>query len=583
MGDSDLLKIGTGFGSFQKRLVALLILSAYPHGLHILVTVFITYTPRHRCFVPGVDDVMTASQNGSGTNTTLFLENSKNDLLRDYIPWNDDTQWWEQCLRYVNTSDVTASDYNSTTDIVVTSPCDHGWIYELEPGVTSASTEYNWVCDRTWYKTLAMTLQMAGMMVGSLVGSLLSDRYGRRAAFLSNYALAVIAISALAFNPLMYGIHVLLFLDGWAIIVRGFAVIVLVTEMLPSKWRDATSVVHTIVFSLGYATLPLIAYLAKDWRWTMAICGGIGLLLLPATLFVPESLGWLLQNNRLKRARKLARRIATVNQMPVDTTKHLFKEFDYNTQEHELKPMSDANATDTNRQDGEERLVVSKPNNSDKLSARRYSYIHLVRYPYLRYRILIYCICWSSVNLCYFGLSLNTNQLNGNRYLNFFFAALVEPPASLLCLFLIRKLGSRIAFAVQMSIAGLLLIVTPLLQNVHDELSVATAVLGKLFVAGGYTLVFTCTGDLFPTLLRNQAYGASSFVSRMVALLVPYILYIGETTDPSIPYIVMVATAITSSAIVLLLPETKGQQLPNTFQESKAFKSSIKCHRRSEA
>uniref|UniRef100_H2XSM1 Major facilitator superfamily (MFS) profile domain-containing protein n=1 Tax=Ciona intestinalis TaxID=7719 RepID=H2XSM1_CIOIN len=519
MGDSDLLKIGTGFGSFQKRLVALLILSAYPHGLHILVTVFITYTPRHRCFVPG--------------------ENSKNDLLRDYIPWNDDTQWWEQCLRYVNTSDVTASDYNSTTDIVVTSPCDHGWIYELEPGVTSASTEYNWVCDRTWYKTLAMTLQMAGMMVGSLVGSLLSDRYGRRAAFLSNYALAVIAISALAFNPLMYGIHVLLFLDGWAIIVRGFAVIVLVTEMLPSKWRDATSVVHTIVFSLGYATLPLIAYLAKDWRWTMAICGGIGLLLLPATLFVPESLGWLLQNNRLKRARKLARRIATVNQMPVDTTKHLFKEFDYNTQVSQIH----------------------------RLCFGLNVYDLLLRYPYLRYRILIYCICWSSVNLCYFGLSLNTNQLNGNRYLNFFFAALVEPPASLLCLFLIRKLGSRIAFAVQMSIAGLLLIVTPLLQNVHDELSVATAVLGKLFVAGGYTLVFTCTGDLFPTLLRNQAYGASSFVSRMVALLVPYILYIGETTDPSIPYIVMVATAITSSAIVLLLPETKGQQLPNTFQE----------------
>ncbi|XP_078490532.1 solute carrier family 22 member 7-like isoform X2 [Ciona intestinalis] len=72
MGDSDLLKIGAGFGSFQKRLVALLILSAYPHGLHILVTVFITYTPRHRCFVPGVDDVMTVSQNGSGTNTTIF-------------------------------------------------------------------------------------------------------------------------------------------------------------------------------------------------------------------------------------------------------------------------------------------------------------------------------------------------------------------------------------------------------------------------------------------------------------------------------------------------------------------------------
>uniref|UniRef100_H2Z723 Major facilitator superfamily (MFS) profile domain-containing protein n=1 Tax=Ciona savignyi TaxID=51511 RepID=H2Z723_CIOSA len=496
MNHSDLLNFATGFGRFQKRLVFLLVLSAFSHGFHLLITVFITYTPRHRCFIPEVDGW-------------------KDSFIRLHIPWDDNTDWWNQCFRYSNITTNDAINTSEESTRFATIPCDKGWVYDVETGVTSATTEYNWVCDRSWYKTLATTIQMAGMMVGSLVGSLLSDRYGRRVAFLSNYIVGVLSVFLLAFNPFMLGVYVLLFFDGWAVIVRGFAVIVLISEMLPRKWRDTAAVLHNMVHSLGYAGLPLIAFLCKDWRWTVGVCGGIGILLLPPTVLVPESLRWLLENNRKNQADALVRRIAAINSIPLEATEKLLKEL----------------------------------NHTKKVS------------------MLIFLCTWqSSVNFCYFGVSLSTNELGGNRYLNCFLAALVELPGSFICYFLIRKFGSRIAFAIPLSTTGLLLIGTPLLRHVSETASITFAVLGKLFIMSGYTLLYTCTGDLFPTLLRNQAYGASSFVSRVVTLIVPYILYL-EAYDQSIPFILMAASAVLASGVKMLLPETKGRLLPSSMEE----------------
>uniref|UniRef100_H2Z721 Major facilitator superfamily (MFS) profile domain-containing protein n=1 Tax=Ciona savignyi TaxID=51511 RepID=H2Z721_CIOSA len=581
MNHSDLLNFATGFGRFQKRLVFLLVLSAFSHGFHLLITVFITYTPRHRCFIPEVDGVNATLFNGNSSNITFLPEQWKDSFIRLHIPWDDNTDWWNQCFRYSNITTNDAINTSEESTRFATIPCDKGWVYDVETGVTSATTEYNWVCDRSWYKTLATTIQMAGMMVGSLVGSLLSDRYGRRVAFLSNYIVGVLSVFLLAFNPFMLGVYVLLFFDGWAVIVRGFAVIVLISEMLPRKWRDTAAVLHNMVHSLGYAGLPLIAFLCKDWRWTVGVCGGIGILLLPPTVLVPESLRWLLENNRKNQADALVRRIAAINSIPLEATEKLLKELNHTKKGSEEKQLQVVQIKQKNETCNTQLLETQAMNSESQ--PRRYSYIHLARYSFLRYRILILCICWSSVNFCYFGVSLSTNELGGNRYLNCFLAALVELPGSFICYFLIRKFGSRIAFAIPLSTTGLLLIGTPLLRHVSETASITFAVLGKLFIMSGYTLLYTCTGDLFPTLLRNQAYGASSFVSRVVTLIVPYILYLGEAYDQSIPFILMAASAVLASGVKMLLPETKGRLLPSSMEESKEFKSNIQCYKQKEA
>ena len=50
---------------------------------------------------------------------------------------------------------------------------------------------------------------------------------------------------------------------------------------------------------------------------------------------------------------------------------------------------------------------------------------------------------------------------------------------------------------------------------------------GKLFISSAYSTLYVFVGDFFPTLLRNQSYGAASLLSRILTTLVPFLLYLG--------------------------------------------------------
>ena len=57
--------------------------------------------------------------------------------------------------------------------------------------------------------------------------------------------------------------------------------------------------------------------------------------------------------------------------------------------------------------------------------------------------------------LVYYGLNINTRNLAGDPYLNFFIAACVEIPSVILTILVIDKLGRRWLFFIFMVISGL--------------------------------------------------------------------------------------------------------------------------------
>ena len=60
----------------------------------------------------------------------------------------------------------------------------------------------------------------------------------------------------------------------------------------------------------------------------------------------------------------------------------------------------------------------------------------------------------------YYGLSLNSSNLGGDDYLNFFIAGAVEIPAYAVCLVSFMKIGRRWPLAGVMVVAGLALMAT---------------------------------------------------------------------------------------------------------------------------
>jgi hypothetical protein len=46
---------------------------------------------------------------------------------------------------------------------------------------------------------------------------------------------------------------------------------------------------------------------------------------------------------------------------------------------------------------------------------------------------------------------------------------------------------------------------------------------GKFFIAGSFAIIYNYTTELFPTVVRNTALGASSMCARISGALTPFI------------------------------------------------------------
>ena len=59
------------------------------------------------------------------------------------------------------------------------------------------------------------------------------------------------------------------------------------------------------------------------------------------------------------------------------------------------------------------------------------------------------------MSFVYFGLMLNTEHLSGNIFLNFFFGALVEIPAYIICILLLNRVGRKKLYIAFMTTGGI--------------------------------------------------------------------------------------------------------------------------------
>ena len=75
--------------------------------------------------------------------------------------------------------------------------------------------------------------------------------------------------------------------------------------------------------------------------------------------------------------------------------------------------------------------------------------------------LLCFCFFRFVNSMVYYGLSLNTSNLGGNDYVNFFIAGAVEIPAYLFCQISLQYVGRRKSLSGTMVVGGLSLLLIP--------------------------------------------------------------------------------------------------------------------------
>lgn len=186
-------------------------------------------------------------------------------------------------------------------------------------------------------------------------------------------------------------------------------------ELSGPKYRADLGIAIQFGWALGYVIIPVMAYLVPNFRYLQMICTIPQCLLLVGWWLVPESPRWLLTQDKIELAMKSCEKGAIING------------YEPNDLDVKIKQLSQRFASED-----EEKKLLNKA-----------SLLDLWKSSKMRRKTIFLYFTWFVNTFVYYGLSLNTNNLGGNPFLNFLVAGAVEFPAYAMCMYLLRKFGRK--------------------------------------------------------------------------------------------------------------------------------------------
>ncbi|XP_071504212.1 organic cation transporter protein-like [Diadema antillarum] len=245
---------------------------------------------------------------------------------------------------------------------------------------------------------------------------------------------------------------------------------------------------------------------------------------------------------------------------------------DFNKAEKTLSKIAETNKKHLNRP------VFSQEFIKERMSApkeRRRNGLDIFRTPKMRLRSINLIFIWMVNSMVYHGLSLNSSNLGVNIYLAFAVAGAVEIPAYLLAVPVINTAGRRPGLAGCMLLGGLACLCTSFIPP-GVALSVV-AMVGKFGITASYGIIYLYTAELYPTEIRSVGVGTCSMFARVAGILAPLILALRKIWTP-LPLVLYGSVSVLAGLLCLMLPETRGQKLPETMSDGENFGKSVVVH-----
>lgn len=509
------------FGRYQGFQFFLHILSALCAGIHMMSLVTVAAVPDHRCFIPGLDS----------PNATNAFDSAALQLA---IPHRDDVA--DSCTMFSQLADAA----NGT---VVA--CTAGYVFDSTYYKSSRTIDWSLVCDRRWMGAIAQTIYMFGVFTGAVTLGGLADRIGRKAVFCWSALLQLLVGVAVAYVPEYFSFLVLRFVYGIfgsaGAYITGF---VLSMELIGPTMRTACGIAFQAAFAVGVMLVALWGALIPDRQTLQAVYGLHALLLVAHWWVMDESPRWLWMQGRTTEAVRIVERGVRWNGRGV--------------------------ALDVEYYLGRAKTTASK-----QVETAAVGIGHLFRTPNLRAKTLNVCFCWFANSLVYYGLSLSTGKLNGNPFMILFLMGLVEMPSYVVIVLVLDRLGRRSITSTLMLAGGLCCIAATMITQ-GSTAATTVVMLGKLFIAGSFAVIYNYSAELFPTVVRNSAMGLGSMSARLSGALTPLIALL-DSFDPTIPAVIFGVIALLSGVCVMLLPETMDQPMPQSIADGENFGKGDTC------
>ncbi|XP_020946784.1 solute carrier family 22 member 16 isoform X2 [Sus scrofa] len=513
-------------------------------GIHYLASVFLSVSPQHACRPPGnvsqvlfqdisgvrLEDIWTRFSVGREDRIIVQLQNG---------------EIWEltSCHRFRRDDKSSLNhDYNGHKSSF---PCLDGYIYDKSKWRSTVVTEWDLVCNREWFGRLIQPVFMLGVLLGAAVFGYLSDRTGRRVILWTTSIGVFLCGIGVAFTFDYYSFMIARFL--LAMVGSGYLVVVFVyvTEFVGMKSRTWASIHLHSFFAFGTMVVALTGYFVRTW-WIYQII--LSMVTVPFVLccwMLPETPFWLLSEGRYEEAQKVIDRMAKWNR----------------TRSFKLSELLS--------------LAGSGPAGTKASPVEKHSLSDLFYDCSIGTRTLIVWLIWFTGCFGFYSFSLNSVNLGGNEYLNFFLMGIVEIPAYIFVCVGMDRLGRRciLGFSLLSSaVTNGVIMVIP--QDYHVCLMVATMA-GKFSIGAAFGLIYLYTAELYPTIVRSLAVGSGSMVSRVGSIMAPFCVYLSSIWI-FMPQLLVGTFAFMSGILTFMLPETLRKPLATTWKETEKQSSSDK-------
>ncbi|KAK6154559.1 hypothetical protein DH2020_008807 [Rehmannia glutinosa] len=421
----------------------------------------------------------------------------------------------------------------------------NSWSWDL-PTRTTTISEWSLQCATPIIRGLPASSFLLGSLVGGLVLATLADsKMGRKNTLVLSCLIMSIsgALTAVSTNIWMYvGLK---FISGFGRSTIGTCAIVHASELVGKKWRGKVGMIGLILFNLGFITLPLIAFLLREYSWRLiyicTCCPGICYSLL-VYFTVQESPRWLFIKGKKEEFIKTLKSLATSPQHLNILTESFFENY------------------------MEEADKLKEPHLYSALKI-------LVNKSWVFKRLLVSMIVGFGVGMSYYGMPLGLGNLSFNLYLSVALNAVADSLSSLILFFVIGKMKRKRSVVGWALLSGICSVASVFVKMKGMQIVLELLSFFSTGMVYGVLLVYTL--ELFPTSVRNSAVSMTRETVLFGGFIAPLLVQLGKKNE-FLSYGVFGVTIAVCALFATLMPETKGRKLFDTMEEEERNTQEVK-------
>ncbi|CAG9790806.1 unnamed protein product [Diatraea saccharalis] len=518
--DPILAELGA-FGRYNIVNYAFLLFPVYLAGIYGSIYVFEAPDINYRCHISECNHI---------ENTSSWLTNVI-PLVKDEL---------SKCTRYPLRKNITVDNVTCSSEQFDTSKeekClsfdyleDYSIVYDFDLGC------------QNWKRTLVGTIHNAGLFVSLPLTGVLSDKFGRKTALavasLMNGVFGLIRSFAVNYEMLL----VFEFLETALGAGAYSTAFVLAIELVGPKGRVFGNTIINVVYVFGLMSLSALSWQLQNWRSLLQIVYTPALLVFSYLWILNESVRWLLSKGRSDDAVKILRGAAKMNRVELP--------------EELLAPLMEVQKVPL--VDKEEPEVEAKPDST---------LADAIKSKIILKRVVVCSFLWITCTFVYYGLSINSVSLAGNKYVNFMLVGFVEIPANFVCLLVLDKYGRKRTLIITYVLSACLCMSLSFLPKDQKWCSLVIYLSGKFSITVAYSSVYIYVSEVFPTSVRQSLLAVCSSLGRVGSTLAPLTPLLALYYD-NLPAIFFGSLALIASVLVFTLPETINMPLPDTIEDA---------------